>query len=184
MAAAYEPPLSDDRGPLVIRPSWRALGRWDLHIGILIALGLVGGCINMYARYRSIGWTLALAGAGGLIFALYGMYQALYMLGTRITVTADSMLVTHWFGSTKPVACRDIARVVRISLVSDQKRAIPRPAVFAFSAAGRCVMSLYAERWSTADLDRIWHQLGITPEGSWDNTIVEDNLAGEFPGAF
>jgi hypothetical protein len=45
-------------------------------------------------------------------------------------------------------------------------------------------MSLHAERWTTADLDRIWHQLGITPEGSWDNTIVEDNLAGAFPGAF
>jgi hypothetical protein len=34
------------------------------------------------------------------------------------------------------------------------------------------------------DLDRIWRHLGVSPEGSWDNMILERDLSVEFPGAF
>lgn len=183
MAAAYEPPVSDDRGPLVIRPSWRSLGRWELHTAALIVLAFALASLRLIGRYHNIGTIVLMTAVFIVIFVFYGSYQVIHMLGSRITVTADSILITHWFRSTASVRCSDIARVVRISVESDRK-SFARPAVFAFSATGRCVLSLYAERWSKDDLDRIWRHLGITPEGSWDRTILEAFLGTEFPGAF
>jgi hypothetical protein len=184
MAAAYDPPVSDDRGPLVIRPSWRALGRWEIKVVVFLISGLAVGSLQIYAKYRSIGWALVLVGIGAGFLGLTALYLVVYMTSTSITVTADAILVTHWFRSTARVAPSDISRVVRISLAGSQRAAFARPAVFAFSANGRCVLSLYAERWSKADLDRIWLHLGVTPSGSWDRTILEGDLAVEFPGAF
>jgi len=184
MAAVYEPPVSDDRGPLVIRPSWRALGGFELKVVAFIVIGVLVGSFEMYAKYHSIGWVLALVGTAAGFFVLCALYLAAYMTSTNITVTADAILVTHWFRSTARVAPSDIARVVRISLAARQNAPFGRPAVFAFSANGRCVLSLYAERWGKADLDRIWHYLRVTPEGSWNRTILEQDLAIEFPGAF
>ncbi len=114
----------------------------------------------------------------------YARYLALFMVGMEITVTADAILVTHWFRSTAGVVPSEIACVVKISLASSLRDSFPRPAVFAFSASGRCVLSLYAERWNKPDLDRIWRYLRVTPEGSWDRTILESDLKVEFPGAF
>jgi hypothetical protein len=184
MAAVYEPPVSDDRGPLVIRPSWRALGRWEIHLMALLISSLAVGSLQIYAKYHSIGWALVLVGSGALILALNALYLVAYMTSTRIRVTADAILVTHWWRSTASVKPSDIARVVKISLAGDRRAAFGRPAVFAFSANGRCVLSLYAERWSRADLDRIWRYLRVTPSGSWDRTILVDDLPVEFPGAF
>jgi hypothetical protein len=166
MAAAYEPPASDARGELVIRPSWRALGRWLTPIVIMLIVGFA--LAKLFA-----------------VFLLYGIWQALYMLGSRITVTADSILVTHMFRSTARVACRDIHRVVRLTLFASRLRFYyARPAVLAFSANGRCILSLHGERWATEDLDRIWRYLRIAPEGSWRRIIGEQDLPIEFPGAF
>jgi hypothetical protein len=185
MAAAYEPPVSDDRGPLVIRPSWRALGLWDLRIAVFALLGCAAGAARLLAvASHGVGWLIV---TGAIVVGGYGLffaYQGLYMLGTRITVTADSILITHWFRSTARVACRDIARVVRLSVAYDSSDGFPRPAVFAFSAQGRCLLSLFAQRWSQADLERIWQHLGITPEGSWDCKVFDNDLGTEFPGAF
>jgi hypothetical protein len=184
MAAAYEPPVSDDRGQLAIRPSWRALGRWEIQVVVLLMSGLAVGSLQIYAKYRSIGWALALAGTGAGFLGLNALYLVAYMTSTSITVTADAILVTHWWRSTASVKPSDIARVVKISVAGDRNAAFGRPAVFAFSSDGRCVLSLYAERWSKVDLDRIWRHLGVTPEGSWDRIILEQDLPVEFPGAF
>jgi hypothetical protein len=184
MAAAYEPPVLDDRGPLVIRPSWQALSRWQLHVFAIVLAGLALAGARLMNRSHSISWVIALLGIGGLLLGVYAIYLALLMLGMKITVTADAILVTHWFRSTASVAPSEIARVVKISLASGVRDSFPRPAVFAFSASGRCVLSLYAERWNKADLDRIWRYLRVTPEGSWDRTILESDLKVEFPGAF
>ena len=184
MAVAYDPPVSDDHGPLVIRPSWRALGRWEIQVVVLIISGLAVGSLRIYAKYRSIGWALALVGCGAGIIGLNALYLVVYMISTSITVTSDAILVTHWWRSTASVNPSDIARVVKISLAGGRRAAFGRPAVLAFSPDGRCVLSLYAERWSKADLDRIWLHLGITPSGSWERTILEDDLPTEFPGAF
>jgi hypothetical protein len=182
MAAAYEPPVSDDRGPLVIRPSWRAQGGWDLRLLLTILLILPIGVARLWQF--GLGKIL-LAGAAllAIILCIF-LFQGLYMMGSRITVTADAILVTHWFRSTKRVRRSSIARVVQLSVAGGRRAAIARQGVFAFSPNGRCVLSLYAERWNKADLDRIWHHLGITPEGSWGRTILEDDLGIEFPGAF
>jgi hypothetical protein len=59
-----------------------------------------------------------------------------------------------------------------------------KPAVFAFSPAGRCVVSLFAFRWDHADLDRVWHFAGLSPEGSWRDVINYQDLTKRFPGAF
>jgi len=182
MAAAYEPPVSDAGGPLVIRPSWRALGRWEIRVVGFMAFGLVVGGLQM-SRYGE-GWVLAFIGIAALTLVGYAVYLAAYMNGTRITVTANAILVTHWFRSTAAVAPSAIVRVVKISVKASPKAPLARPEVFAFSADRHCVLSLYAERWGTTDLDRIWHHLGITPEGSWGRTILEDHLPVEFPGAF
>jgi hypothetical protein len=184
MAAVYEPPVSDERGPLVIHPSWRALGRFEIKVVAFIVFGVVVGGFEMYAKYHSIGWVLALVGTAAVFVVLYALYLAAYMASTKITVTADAILVTHWFRSTARVAPSEIARVVRVSLAGRRNAPFGRPAVFAFSANGRCVLSLYAERWDRADLERIWRYLRVTPEGSWDRTILEQDLAIEFPGAF
>ena len=180
MAAAYEPPASDARGELVIRPSWRALGRWLTPIVIMLIVGFA--LAKLFAQPQEL---VAAFGIGGAVFLLYGIWQALYMLGSRIPVTADSILVTHMFRSTARVACRDIDRVVRLTLFASRLRFYyARPAVLAFSANGRCILSLHGERWATEDLDRIWRYLRIAPEGSWRRIIGEQDLPIEFPGAF
>jgi hypothetical protein len=183
MAAVYEPPVSDDRGELVIRPSWRALVHWDataFGLGLLI---LVAGSLRIY-QY-GLGWLLAFLGIGAVILVGGVLYLVAYMTGTRITVTADAILVTHWFWSTARVDPKTIARVVRCSVRQTLLRSQPQhPVVFAFSAIGRCVLSLYADRWSQVDLDRIWRHLGITPEDSWDDVINDQDLDARFPGAF
>jgi hypothetical protein len=106
------------------------------------------------------------------------------MLGSRITVTADSILVTHMFRPTARVACRDIDRVVRLTLFGSRLGFYyVRPAVLAFSANGRCILSLYGQRWAGAEIDRIWRYLRVMPE-VWDRIIGEQDLPIEFPGAF
>ncbi len=128
---------------------------------------------------------MAASGIVGAVFLLYMIWQAIYMLGSRITVTADSILVTHMFRSTARVACRDIDRVIRLTLMGSMLGySYARPAVLAFSANGRCILSLHGERWAQADLDRIWGYLRVTPEGSWKRLMGAEDLHSEFPGAF
>jgi hypothetical protein len=148
---------------------------------------LIAFAVTAFRVWRfGVGWFVAFIIMTVAILLVAALYQALYILGTHITVTADAILVTHWFWSTTRVNPRRIVRVVRCSVNNSvgRKTVIPRPAVFVIAASGRCVLSLYAERWDTADLDRIWRHLGITPEGSWDRTILDDDLYTEFPGAF
>ncbi|MDQ6711988.1 MAG: hypothetical protein M3Z28_02215, partial [Candidatus Dormibacteraeota bacterium] len=146
MAAAYEPPVSDDRGELVIRPSWRAFGRWLTPIVLILIVGFA--LAEVFAQPEQ---TVAALGIVGPVFLLYLIRQALYMLGSRITVTADSILVTHMFRSTARVACRDIDRVVRLTRMGSMLTySYVRPAVLAFSANGRCILSLHGERWAQA----------------------------------
>ncbi len=134
------------------------------------------GALRIRPSWRSLGrWEQHLAG--------YAVYVFAYMLGTSITVTADAILVTHWFRSTATVAMGDVGRVVRCS-VAYRSQGDTKPVVFAFSPTGRCVLSLYAFRWDQADLDRIWPRAGVIPEGSWDDVIRDEDLTARFPGAF
>ena len=183
MAAAYEPPVFDDRGPLVIRPSWASLGRWELHILGLAVVGIGFVILRLWARYADLSSIVMVLGLTGFVAGCGAIYLTAYMLGTRITVTADGIIVTHWFRSTATVSTKDIARVVRCG-VSLQDPANARPAVFALSPTGRCVLSLYAERWDQDDLDRIWRYTGVNPEGSWQDVIMYQDLNTKFPGAF
>jgi len=182
MAAAYEPPVSDDRGPLVIRPSWASLSRWQMHIAPLTAIGIVLGTLKLYGRHPQVETILLLGGVLGIIGACYALYMSAYMLGTSITATSDQILVTHWFRSTAAVSLRDVSRVVRCSVA--YQNGPGQPAVFAFSRAGRCVISLYAFRWDQGDLDRVWRFASLTPEGSWDDAVHYEDLKKRFPGAF
>ena len=183
MAATYDPPVSDDRGELVIRPSWKVLARWDLRLVAFAALALVAGSVRIYSYGAA--WLLAFLGIASLVWVGGALYLVAYMAGTRIAVTADAILVTHWFWSTASVDPRTVARVVRCSVRNTLARSQPqRPVVFAFSSSGRCVLSLYAERWSQDDLDRIWHHLGVVPEGTWNDVVADINLKNRFPGAF
>jgi hypothetical protein len=186
MAAAYDPPVSDDRGPLVIRPSWRAIGLWQLPVSAIAGLGLLGGSIKLFGRSERLTWFAVLLGICGLGLTLYVAYFLAYVAGTRITITAQAILVTHRFRSTSTIDPRSIARVVRCSVVIPYGRApkVPQAVVFAFSASGRCVMSLYATRWNQDDLDRIWSYLGVVPEGAWSDVISDPDLGTRFPGAF
>jgi hypothetical protein len=185
MAAAYQPPATDDRGPLVIRPS---VGTWQMGLFAIAALVLISGSLKLFGRSEKLSWFAAMLGICGLYLAVYGLYLAAYVISTRITVTADAILVTHWFWWTSTVNTRDIARVVRCSVkqipTGGHATQVPSPVIFAFSARGRCVLSLYADRWSQADLDRIWHHLGVVPEGSWSDAIEDLELREKFPGAF
>jgi hypothetical protein len=187
VAAIYEPPASDDRGPLVIRPSWRALGRGLLPTIAGATLVLLVGSVKFFGISERLTWVAAMFGISGLTLAGYGLYQAAYMIRARITVTADAILVTHWFSSSTRVALGDIRRVVRCSVGPTPAGSVPKfpeAVVFAFSATGRCILSLYANRWDQRDLDRIWRHLGIRPEGSWNDVIPDEELGFRFPGAF
>lgn len=182
MAAAYDPPASDDRGPLVIRPSWASLSRWQMHVAPFMAIAVVFGTLKVFGRHPQVTTLMLIAGVLGIMAGCYAIYMAAYMKGTSITVTTDQILVTHWFRSTATVSLPDIARVVRCSV--SERGEEGKPAVFAFSPAGRCVMSLFAYRWDQTDLDRVWHFAGLAPEGSWTDAILYADLTTRFPGAF
>jgi hypothetical protein len=182
MAAAYQPPVSDERGPLVIRPSWASLGHWELHVLGVVAIGM-GVVILRLLLFSDLFTLAAVLGLTGFLAGCGAIYVTAYMIGTRITVTADRILVTHWFRSTATVCNSDIARLVRCS-VAYQDPANARPAVFALAPSGRCVLSLYAERWDEDDLDRIWRYLRISPEGNFRDVVLDEELATRFPGAF
>lgn len=180
MALAYQPPVSDENGPLVIRPSWRALLRWELHIAAFFLLLM----LFLAVKFKPVIFLPLLAVLLTFIGG-YALYLTLYMLGTRITVTTDSILVTHWFGSEAAVPTSDIAQVIRCSLNEsrDKKGGWSRPAVLALSPSGKCVLSLWAERWNQDDLDRIWRHLGV-PTDTWFDRIRVADLRKRFPGAF
>jgi hypothetical protein len=179
MALSSQSPFSDDRGPLVIRPSWAFLARWERHIAWLFLLGIAYAIVRIVGRHQTVaGLASALAFVGLWLFS-YAVYITAYMLGTRIAVTADGVRVTHWFRSAATVPSSEIARVVRCSVTDDS---VARRTLFVLSPAGRCVISLHAERWNDADLERIWRYLGKTPEGSWDDPVSDINR--RFPGAF
>jgi hypothetical protein len=180
MATVYDRPASDDRGPLLIRPSWWAVGRWWVAIATVMTVGLLAGSLELFGKSEKLSWFAAMLGACGLLFAGYLLYLAAYMVGTRIKVTSDAILVTHWFWSTSRVDPGEVARVVRCSVLlppTGRWRQLPAAVVFAFSASGRCVLSLYADRWRQADLDRIWRHLGVVPEGSWSDFIEDRSCA-------
>jgi hypothetical protein len=182
MAAAYEPPVSDKLGELVIRPSWRAVAPWNARALGLGALLVVAGSARLY-QY-GVGPLLLFLGIFAVSSVGYALYQAVYMTSTSITVTADAIIVTHWYSSTARVDPKAIARVVRCSVDYLPNERSRRPVIFAFSPSGRCVLSLYAERWGQEDLDRIWRHLGVAPEGTWNDLIHDLDLDTRFPGAF
>jgi len=183
MALASQSPVPDERGPLVIRPSWASLGRWELHVLGLVAVGM--GCVilRLWAFSADLSTLVMVLSVTGFILGCGAIYVTAYMAGTRITVTADAILVTHWFRSTATVSTRDIARVVRCG-VTLQDPADARPAVFALSPSGKCVLSLYAERWDQGDLDRVWKYVGVSPEGTFGDLVLDQDLGSRFPGAF
>jgi hypothetical protein len=182
MALSSQSPDSDDRGPLVIRPSWASLGRWEMHVAPFLVIAVVFGTLKIYARHPYVGSIMLVAGMLGIMAACYAVYIAAYMQGTSITVTSDEIRVTHWFRSTAIVSLREVARVVRCSVRYNDE--MGKPAVLAFSSTGRCVISLYASRWDQADLDRVWHHAGVDPGGSWDDVVRYQDLNTKFPGAF
>ena len=182
MAVAYEPPVSDDRGPLVIRPSWKSLGRWELHLLPLVVIVTGFGLAKAYARHSSLEVIVLMGIILGLTAVVYALFLTAYMIGTSITVTNDAILVRHWFFERTIVPVRDIARVVRCQVSAPKE--LTKPAVFVLSSSGRCVMSLYTTWWNPADLDRIWHHLGIDAEGTWRDELAISDLATRFPGAF
>jgi hypothetical protein len=182
MALSSQLPVSDDRGPLVIRPSWASLGRWQMHVAPFLAIAVILGTLKVYGRHPQVGTLLLTAGVLGIMAGCYAVYTAAYMVGTSITVTNDQILVTHWFRSTATVSLREVSRVVRCRVRNQDDGG--NPAVLAFSPAGRCVISLYAARWDQADLDRIWHFAGVVPEGSWDDAVTYQDLNTRFPGSF
>jgi hypothetical protein len=183
MALASQSPVPDERGPLVIRPSWASLGRWERHILGLVVVGMGLLILRLLVLSRDLSTVALVLGATGFLAGCGAVYMTAYMVGTRITVTADGILVTHWFRSTATVSTRDIARVVRCS-VTFEDPANARPAVFALSPTGKCVLSLYAERWDQGDLDRIWKYVGVSPEGTFGDVVLDQNLGSRFPGAF
>src|ERR1700737_369008 len=166
MALSSQSPVSDDRGPLVIRPSWASLGRWEMHVAPFLAIAVGLGTAKLYGRHPQLTTLMLTAGALGIMAACYAVYIAAYMQGTSITVTSDEIRVTHWFRSTAVVSLREVARVVRCSVRYNDE--MGKPAVLAFSSTGRCVISLYASRWDQPDLDRVWHHAGGDPGGSWN----------------
>jgi hypothetical protein len=153
-----------------------------MHVAPFLGIAVIVGTLKVFGRHPQVATILLIAGMLGVMGAYYAIYMAAYMLGTSITVTSDQILVTHWFRSTATVSLRDVARVVRCSV--SYRDELAKPAVFAFSRAGRCVISLFAFRWDQADLDRVWHYAGLTPEGSWEDAVGYENLKTRFPGAF
>lgn len=177
--ALTNPRPSDDAatGTWVVRPSWASLGRWELHILPIAAIGLVlaigKGLRNVHSMVGLVGGLAVV----GVALGVYAIWVTLYMFSTSITVRPDALVIIHWFRSKARVPVSDISRIVRCSVGLDH-------VVFGFSSTGRCVMSLHASRWDDDDLDRIWARIGVKPEGSWKDEVREQDLKQRFPGAF
>lgn len=177
MALANPIPPNAQNAVWVIRPSWASLGRWELHILPLAAIGLVLGIAKGMRNVHSLLGLFAGLAVVGVSLGVYALWITAYMMGTSISVSGDAIVVTHWFRSKATVPVGEIARVIRCTVDLDR-------VVFAFASTGRCVMSLHASRWDDADLDRIWARIGVRPEGSWSDTVQQLDLNTRFPGAF
>ena len=102
-----------------------------------------------------------------------------------IRVTTDTVVVNHFLRRPVVIQRHDIVRVARCGVVQvDISPILPQPVVFMFGADGRCLVSLWMTRWNWNDLERIWRPLGLTVEGSWDDVVLQAQLASRFPGAF
>src|SRR5438445_7793831 len=77
MAATYDPPVSDDRGELVIRPSWKVLARWDLRLVAFAALALVAGSVRIYSYGAAC--LLAFLGIASLAWGRGAVYLVAYI---------------------------------------------------------------------------------------------------------
>ena len=182
MALAYQPPVSDEKGPLVIRPSWRAVGWVQVLLMGVTAVGLLAAFVKLVGRTENLTLIAVVSGLMGLVIAVVVMHLAAFMISSRITVTADAIVMRHWFITRATVNPGEIARVFRCSVTFRKQPS--QPAVFALSKSGRCVMSLYGDRWSPTDLDRIWRYLRLVPEGAWADLVNDRDLYKMFPNAF
>jgi hypothetical protein len=183
----------NDDDDFVIRPSWRAGRVWAAQpnfvkyrkqmLGFLLGiqlLVLITTPVTHLPRYVlevSLGVTLVLL----LLIPIWLWWYK----SAAIQVTADVVIINHFLRRSVVINRHDIARVVRCGVVQvDIWPILPQPVVFMFAADGRCLVSLWMTRWNWSQIERIWRPLGLTVEGSWDDAVLQAQLASRFPGAF
>lgn len=182
MALAPQSPATDAHGRLTIRPAWSHAARLVVllaGLALITILGIFKASLGVPNALSPRVWlVLFVVAAGGL-----SAWEALSLLGSQITVTYDAVVVTRRFRSTR-IDIRDIARVVRCGVATGFWPKAVRLAIFVLAPSGRCVLSLYVERWGAGDLDRIWDFLGVAPEGSLADIVDKPELERRFPRAF
>jgi hypothetical protein len=190
------PPPDDRRNDdddFVIRPSWKASRVWakqpsfvkyrkqllGLGVGIqlLVLITMPITHIPRYVLEVSLGVTLVLL----LLIPLW----LWWFKSAAIRVTADLVVIKHFLRRPIVIRRHDIVRVARCGVVQvDITPILPQPVVFMFGADGRCLLSLWMTRWNWSEIERIWRPLGLSVDGSWDDVVLQAQLASRFPGAF
>jgi hypothetical protein len=147
-------------------------------INLLVLLTMPFSRIPRYLLQVSLGLTLVLVAVTGIWLWWYK--------SAAIRVTAELVIVNHFLRRSVVIKRHDIVRVVRCGVVQVDVSGmmLPQPVVFMFGADGRCLVSLWMTRWDWNNLERIWKPLGLTVEGSWDDVVLQAQLASRFPGAF
>lgn len=184
---------SDHDGDFVIRPSWRASRTWAKQptfvkyrkhllgfgaaVQLLVLFTMPFTHIPPYLLEVSLGISLLLI--------LLSPLRLWWYKSAAIRVTADVVVIDHFLRRPVVVKMHDIVRVARCGVVQiDVSPMLPQPVVFMFGSDGRCLVSLWMTRWNWNDIERIWRPLGLTVEGSWDDVVLQAQLASRFPGAF
>jgi hypothetical protein len=183
----------NDDDDFLIRPSWRASRLWSkqptfvkyrkqllwfgVGIQLLVLITIPVTHIPRYVLEVSFGVTLVLL----LLIPLW----LWWFKSAAIQVTADVVVINHFLRRPVVIKRHDIARVARCGVVQvDVSPILAQPVVFMFGADGRCLVSLWMTRWNWDEIERIWRPLGLTVEGSWDDVVLQAQLASRFPGAF
>jgi hypothetical protein len=106
-------------------------------------------------------------------------------LGLVITATGQQLVCRKRFHPIVNFATREVSRVVLCGVeVRDGSTTYVHPGIFFFNSAGRCLISVFADRYRVTDFDQLFQRIGVAPEGSWRDSIPISKLGARFPGAF
>jgi hypothetical protein len=174
-----------------IRPYWplpqRGGGRTSY--GVPLILAATGVLALLLCGWVAAGMPVRRGILNFVLLAAVGVFAAIHLAnlydGTAIRFNREHVVLTKWFRRATVMSVSDIGRIVLCSVeVPSRYGATIKPAAFFFDRDGRCVISLFSQRFHDQDLARLWTTLNIKPEGSWSDRVPQSKLKSRFPGAF
>jgi hypothetical protein len=133
---------------------------------LLAALGAAGAAFAF--GHRCLGWpaVVGIASSVVLLALITAGWFAAIVLGARWTVYGDRLVMRRPVARQVTIRREDIARVCR-ELISGL--GLLEPIYVYEDSAGGILFWTVAKRWSDADLNHLWIELGLKPIDSMDN---------------